>query len=143
MTPRAHQPSGQLYQPFWPPMPSMIDHSASRGACTGTKRSSTYSVPPAQSGSLGSGSLGVPGVLADDHDVSTSYACTLASASSSARSKPTSPSAGSGTYRAMSCSLQTTSCTSDSTSGRARLLGTGVTTPTQWLDSLGVSTLTA
>ena len=37
----------------------------------------------------------------------------------------------------MSCSLQTTSCTRLSTSGRAIRLGTGVTTPIQWLDRLG------
>lgn len=40
----------------------------------------------------------------------------------------------------MSCSWQTTSCRSDSASGRATLAGTGVTSPTQWLDSRGVST---
>ena len=39
----------------------------------------------------------------------------------------------------MSCSWQTTSLRSDSTSGRAMPAGTGVTRPTQWLDSRGVS----
>ena len=40
----------------------------------------------------------------------------------------------------MSCSPATTSMRSDSTSGRAIEFGTGVTSPTQWPDSLGVST---
>lgn len=39
----------------------------------------------------------------------------------------------------MSSSLQTTSWMRESTSGRAMLLGTGVISPTQWLDSDGVS----
>ena len=39
----------------------------------------------------------------------------------------------------MSFSRATTSWRSDSTSGRAMPLGTGVTRPTQWLDRLGVS----
>ncbi len=51
-----------------------------------------------------------------------------------------SPSGGSGTYAAMSCSSHTTSCTSDSTSGRASPDGTGVTSPTHRLDSRGEST---
>ncbi len=38
----------------------------------------------------------------------------------------------------MSCSRQTTVLRSDSTSGRAIPAGTGVTTPTQWLDNDGV-----
>ena len=42
-------------------------------------------------------------------------------------------------YRAMSCSEQTTSFRSDSTSGMARLAGTGVTSPTHSDDSRGVS----
>ncbi len=40
----------------------------------------------------------------------------------------------------MSCSWQTTSCRSDSTSGRAIDAGTGVISPTQCEDSPGVST---
>ena len=121
-----------------PPMPSMTDHSDARLACTTLERSSTYSEPPAQSGSLGSGSLGAPIVAADDHRVVTSRFWIFASASSTARSKPARPSAGSGTYCAMSCYWQTTSCTRESTNGRAMLFGTGVTRPTQWLDSEGV-----
>ena len=42
-------------------------------------------------------------------------------------------------YWAMSCSEQTTSFRSDSTSGMARLAGTGVTSPTHRDDSRGVS----
>ena len=38
----------------------------------------------------------------------------------------------------MSCSWQTTVLRSDSTSGRAMPAGTGVISPTQWLDSDGV-----
>ena len=40
----------------------------------------------------------------------------------------------------MSCSLATAVFFSDSTSGRARLRGTGVTKLTQWLDNPGDST---
>ena len=43
-------------------------------------------------------------------------------------------------YPAMSCSEQTTSFRRDSTSGLARLAGTGVTRPTHSDDSPGVST---
>ncbi len=51
-----------------------------------------------------------------------------------------SPSSGSGTYCAMSCSPQTLSAVRLSTSGRAMMLGTGVTRPTHRLESRGVST---
>ena len=40
----------------------------------------------------------------------------------------------------MSCSRQKTSCLRDATSGRAIARGTGVTMPTQWLESVGDST---
>ncbi len=43
----------------------------------------------------------------------------------------------------MSCSVQTTSCTSDSIRGAAIGFGTGVTTFTQCADRRGVSTGTA
>ena len=105
-----------------------------------TLRSSTNSEPPAQSGSLGSGSLGAPGTAADDQRVVTAASWTRRSASRTARSNPISPSGGSGTCSAMSCSSHTTSCTSDSTSGRARPPGTGVTSDTHREDSFGVST---
>jgi hypothetical protein len=49
----------------------MTDHSCSFVASARPSRSSTYSEPPAQSGSLGNGSLGVPAVAAQDHDVVT------------------------------------------------------------------------
>jgi len=42
-------------------------------------------------------------------------------------------------YSAMSCSEQMTSFRSDSTSGMARLTGTGVTSPTHSDESRGVS----
>ena len=70
--------------------------------------------------------------------MATAASLTRCSASRTASSKPTSPSGGSGIHRAMSCSVQTTVLRSDSTSGRAMDAGTGVTTPTQWLDSDGV-----
>jgi hypothetical protein len=44
----------------------MTRHSASGDASTVTRRSSTYSEPPAQAGSLGSGSLGAPATDADE-----------------------------------------------------------------------------
>ncbi len=97
-------------------------------------------LPPAQSGSVGSGSLGAPGTDADDHRVATSASRTRRSASDTASSNPIGCPGGSGTYRAMSCSWQTTSWRSDSVSGRAIDRGTGVTRPTQWLDRPGVST---
>jgi hypothetical protein len=79
-------------------------------------------------------------VDADDQRVATVWSLTRWIASRTASSKPSSPSGGSGTYCAMSCSEQTTVLRSDSTSGRAIDAGTGVTTPTQWLDSPGLST---
>ena len=85
---------------------------------------------------MGSGSAGEP---APDQRVSTSKSRTLLSASSTARSKPSSPSGGSGTYSAMSCSCATASWIRLSTSGRAIALGTGVTRPTQCEESPGVS----
>ncbi len=77
---------------------------------------------------------------ADDQRVATSASLTRLSASSTARSKPTSPSGGSGMYAAMSCSCASASLRSDSTSGRAMALGTGVIAPTQCAESPGVST---
>ncbi len=89
---------------------------------------------------MGSGSLGAPGTEALDQRVSTRASWSRFSASRSARSKPMVPSGGSGTYSLMSCSRHTTSWRSDSVSGRAMELGTGVTRPTQRLESVGVST---
>ena len=90
---------------------------------------------------MGSGSLGAPGTDASDQRVATSASRIRCSARETARSNGTSPSAGSGIQRAMSCSWHTVSSRSDSTSGRAMVAGTGVTRPTQWLDSPGESTL--
>ncbi len=56
-----------------------------------------------------------------------------------ARPRVSSPPGGSGMYPVMSCSEQTTSFRRDSTSGLARLAGTGVTSPTHSDDSRGVS----
>ncbi len=140
MTPRTRQATPREYQPRSPPIPSTTFQSASGDAATSRVRSSMYRSPPAQSGSDGSGSLGAPAVLADDHRVGTCSCCIRASASSTARSNPIKPSGGSGMYAAMSCSTQTASWRRDSTSGLASEPGTGVMTPTQWLDSVGVST---
>ena len=117
----------------------MTRHSASGGASTARSRRSVYAVPPDQRGSDGSGSAGASGPLAFDQRVSTCASRTLDSASATAWSKPVSPSGGSGTYSAMSCSCATASCTRLSTSGRAIAFGTGVIRPTQCEDSDGVS----
>jgi hypothetical protein len=77
---------------------------------------------------VGNGSAAACGQVAVDHRVSTSSRRTRASASRTASSKPSSPSGGSGTHRAISCSRATTSVTSERTSGRAMAPGTGVTT---------------
>jgi hypothetical protein len=69
ISPRTAQASGKEYQPVSPPMPSMTRHSASGEAWTTALRSSTNSEPPAQAGSLGSGSLGAPGGAREDHRV--------------------------------------------------------------------------
>lgn len=63
--------------------------------------------------------------------MATAESRTRCTASPTASSKPSSPSGGSGTYPAMSRSLQTTVLRSDSTSGRAIPAGTGVIRPTQ------------
>lgn len=118
----------------------MTRHSSSGDASTSARRSSTYSEPPVQPGSVGSGSLGAPGQEAEDQRVSTDASPIWLSANRMASRTPSSPSGGSGTYASMSFSLHTTSCRSDSTSGRAMEAGTGVTAPTQWLDRDGVST---
>ncbi len=77
-------------------MPSMICHSASAGACTTVVRSSTYSEPPAHDGSLGSGSLGAPGVPADDQLVETSPSRVCRRARAVAWSRGSRPPGGSG-----------------------------------------------
>ena len=60
-SPRTRHASAHEYQPRSPPTASRTRHSAAGDASTVTRRSSTYSEPPAQSGSLGSGSLGRAG----------------------------------------------------------------------------------
>ena len=139
-TPRAHQPSRQEYQPLPPPMPSITDQSRS-----GVVATSALALVDVQ---RTTGPVRVTRQRVARRSRRRRRGPTSSSrrdpgracrASSTARSKPTSPPAGSGTYCAMSCSLQTTSWIRLSTSGRAMLLGTGVTRPTQWLDSDGVS----
>ncbi len=103
-------------------------------------RTSSYSVPPAHPGSVGSGAAGAPGVLASDQRVGTSARPTRASASSTARSNVVSPPSGSGMYSAIAWSRQTTSFTNDSMSGTAMARGTGVTRFTHCADSHGLST---
>src|SRR5208283_5610019 len=131
--------AGKEYHPVSPPMPSITRHSAAGEACTALVRSSTYRDPPAHDGSVGSGSLGAPGVAADDQRVETAPSRVCRSARVMAWSRGRSPPGGSGMYPAMSCSEQTTSFRSDSTSGMARLTGTGVTSPTHSDDSRSVS----
>ena len=63
-----------------------------RGRCAACARRRT-ALPPAQSGSVGSGSDGAPGTDADAHRVATAESRTRCSASRTASSKPSSPSA--------------------------------------------------
>ncbi|GAA3127173.1 hypothetical protein GCM10017687_47400 [Streptomyces echinatus] len=70
----------------------------------------------------------------------TAASRTRRSASRTASSNRSGWPGGSGTYPAMSCSWQTTSWRSDSVNGRAIDAGTGVTSPTQWLERPGVRT---
>ena len=120
-------------------MPSITRHSAAGEACTTLLRASTYRDPRAHDGSVGSGSLGAPRVAADDQRVETAPSRVFRRARAMAWSRGRSAPGGSGMYRAMSCSEQTTSFRSDSTSGMARLAGTGVTSPTHSDDSRGVT----
>ncbi len=103
-------------------------------------RSSTYTVCPAQSGSLGSGSAGVAARVALRQLVSTSPVRMRCSASRTARRYGVSPPSGCGTYSSMSCSRWTHSNCSDSMIGRASFRGMGVTMLNQCAASPGVST---
>ena len=127
------------YHPASPPIPSTTLHNTSGGASTCRSRSSTYSVACAQSGSLGMGSLDAPTTLAFDQCVATSASRMRTRARRTASSKPISPSGGSGTQRTMSCSRHTTVLRRLSTSGRASPPGTGVTRPTQRLESVATA----
>ena len=93
----------------WPPIPSITRHSAAGEACTTVCRSSRYRDPPAHDGSVGSGSLGAPGVAADDQRVETAPSRVYRRARAMAWSRVSSPPGGSGMYWVMSCSEQTTS----------------------------------
>ncbi|BCB90834.1 hypothetical protein Psuf_081470 [Phytohabitans suffuscus] len=93
-------------------------------------------MPPVQPGSVGSGSDGAAAV---DQRVSTSPSAIRASARRTAVSKPVRPPGGSGMCAAIPRSPTTASCTRLCTSGRASRPGTGVTSPTQYADSRGVS----
>ena len=119
----------------------MIRHSDSGVDFEGTYRSSVYSEPPAQSGSVGSGSLGSPGIEADDQRDFTFAWRIRVSAIATESSNPNKPSGGSGMYCLMSCSAQITSVFRLSTSGRAMFFGTGVTKPIQRADRPGESKL--
>ena len=101
-------------------------------------RSSTYNEPPAQSGSVGNGSLGAPGRSAECQVVATSYSRTRLSASSTAPVKSTRPPADRArTPRCRAPCRQPRAAGCPPVVAPARL-GTGVTSPTQWLDRLGV-----
>src|ERR1700746_3100587 len=67
-------------------------------------RASTYRDPPAHEGSVGSGSLGAPGVAADDQRVETAPSRVYRRAAGMAWSRGSSPSGGSGVYSAMAWS---------------------------------------
>ena len=60
--PRTSQAQGSEYQPLSPPIDSTTSQTASGEAATTALRSSVNSEPPAQSGSVGIGSLGAPGM---------------------------------------------------------------------------------
>ena len=80
-------------------------------------RSSTYNEPPAQSGSSATDRWARrPGP--QSQVVATSYSRTVECELDGTGEADQTP-GGSGTYSAMSCSLQTTSCRRLSTSGRA------------------------
>ena len=91
MSPRTVHASDHEYQPDAPPIPSITAHSTSGGASTSLDRSSTYSVPLAQSGSVGIGSLGTPATLAFDQWVATSASRIRTSARRIASSTPIKP----------------------------------------------------
>ena len=95
--PRTSQAQGSEYQPLSPPIDSTTSQTASGEAGTTALRSSVNSEPPAQSGSVGIGSLGAPGMYASDHRVATSASLTRLRARRTDSSKPSSPSGGSGT----------------------------------------------
>lgn len=83
--PRTAHASGNEYQPFSPPMPSITDQRSSMPADVSRFFSSMNTVWPAQSGSLGSASAGASSRLAPCQEVSTSPARIFASASRTAR----------------------------------------------------------
>ncbi len=94
--PRAAHASGHEYQPFSPPMASMMSQTTAGGASTWRLRTSWKRLPPAQWGSEGRGSLGASLTAADDQRVSTWAFRTRARARRTASSTPTRPSGGSG-----------------------------------------------
>ena len=121
-------------------MASILDQTFSIESVPRTTRTSLYKEPPAQSGSVGSGSLGVPGTEALVHRVSTLASLIRTRASFTATSKDVRPAAEGGINSLIFDGAATTSCLRLSTSLRASRYGTGVTSPTQPLESLGVRT---
>jgi hypothetical protein len=123
-----------------PPIPAMTVHSRSGVAPVRAVRRSVYTVRPAQSGSLGSGSEGMPVSSASCQLVSTVSASTRPSARATASRYGVSPPSGRGMSASTSWSSMTQSWTSEAISGRAIDRGTGVTRWTQCDAKPGVST---
>ena len=92
-----------------PPIASIRFHTVSTESLLCWVRTSLYRVPPAQSGSEGSGSDGVPGTDASLQRVSTLASLIFTSASFTAVLKSVSPFFGSGTRLRISEGLATTS----------------------------------
>ena len=115
-----------------PPIPSITRHRASGAARTVVLRSSRTDWPPAQSGSVGNGSLGAPGTPRR----TTGWRRSLHGLLQGQFDGPLEPDqaiGGSGTYAAMSCSWHTTSCRSDSTRvGPASPAPASPARPTGW-----------
>ena len=138
MMPRTLQASGKEYQPRSPPIPSITRHTASGEACdrrARARRCRGCRLP--SRGRSATDRWALPGWPRRTNAWRHSPRGSVAGPVRRRRSKPISPSGGSGTYAAMSCSWHTTSCRSDSTSGRASEPGTGVTRPTHRLDRRG------
>ena len=104
-------------------------------------RSSTYEGSAGPAGSVGSGSLGAPGVAAEDQRVDdVALADPYRRARSTAWSRAEQPVGRIGDVPAMSCSATDDLVPNDSPAAGRWRPGTGVTRPTQCDDSRGVST---
>src|SRR6185503_8254658 len=134
-SPRTCQSTLPLYQPRAPPTRQMARHTEWGSALVVATRTSSTTVPPAQSGS----------VLLDCHtgdDASSNLVGTLPDAVllMARRIASASGSRSKGNSRSARWSVTTTRFTSESTRGRAIRDGTGVTRPTHMDDSCGDST---